>query len=162
MNANHPSSTNSRAGVAASLTRFGAYLRSERELRNIPLAEVAARTRIRESWLELLEQGAHDRLPATVFVRGFVRAYAQAIRIDGARADRLLTDALGTGDPAEAEPFSRTPVREVEGRRLAGIALAVIVLLFAAAWILAALVRDSSGTMNGITTAPASSEAMRA
>ena len=45
------------------------------------IEEVARETRIRVEILVSLEGGQSDDLPAEVFVRGFVRAYARAISI---------------------------------------------------------------------------------
>ena len=61
------------------MRQFGSALKGERELRQIPLAEVAAETRIPRRTLELLESGAWSELPAQVFVRGFVRSYARCV-----------------------------------------------------------------------------------
>lgn len=61
---------------------FGEYLRRQRELRQIPLAEVAAGTKIGIHTLEAIEADRWKSLPAEVFIRGFIRGYAQYIGLD--------------------------------------------------------------------------------
>lgn len=65
------------AGPAA-----GERLKQAREAAGLTLAEMAARTRLPMSVLEVLESGDWDRLGAPVFVRGQARAYARALCID--------------------------------------------------------------------------------
>ena len=61
---------------------FGEYLRRERELREISLEEVSARTKIKKSFLTALENDRLEQLPGEAFIRGFIRAYAQEIGLD--------------------------------------------------------------------------------
>ncbi|MGE3537484.1 MAG: helix-turn-helix domain-containing protein [Candidatus Tectimicrobiota bacterium] len=67
---------------------LGAYLRQERERRQISLQAIAAATKIQLKFLEALENDAYDQLPAVPFVVGFLRAYAQHIALD---PDTILT-----------------------------------------------------------------------
>lgn len=62
---------------------FGRYLKAARLEKEIDLENVAAETKIGMYYLLLIEKEDHDRLPADVFVKGFLRAYAQAIEADG-------------------------------------------------------------------------------
>ena len=62
---------------------FGRYLKAARLEKEIDLENVSAETKIGTSYLLLIEKEDHDRLPADVFVKGFLRAYAQAIEADG-------------------------------------------------------------------------------
>jgi hypothetical protein len=62
---------------------FGRYLKAARLEKEIDLENVAAETKIGTDYLLLIEKEDHDRLPADVFVKGFLRAYAQAIGADG-------------------------------------------------------------------------------
>ena len=61
---------------------LGNYLRQERERQQVSLPAMAAATKIQLKFLEALEHDAYDQLPATPFVVGFLRAYAQYIAID--------------------------------------------------------------------------------
>ena len=61
---------------------FGSYLRNERELRGIPLEEIADNTKIHMRFLEALENNHYDKLPGEVFVKGYIRSYAKTIGTD--------------------------------------------------------------------------------
>ncbi len=61
---------------------FGEYLRREREMRGIPLDEIAEATRIGRSVLQALENDDFKRLPPLVYVRGFLRTYASYLGLD--------------------------------------------------------------------------------
>jgi transcriptional regulator with XRE-family HTH domain len=75
--------------VEASFTRkkiesltLGEKLRKLRNETHIPLSEVSRATRIRVKYLELLESGEYAKLPADVYVRGFLRNYARFLGVD--------------------------------------------------------------------------------
>jgi hypothetical protein len=71
---------------------IGAYLRRQRELREITIGELADLTRIPLRSLERLESGAFDR-HVDGFVRGFVRTVALALGLDaGDTLSRLLEE----------------------------------------------------------------------
>ncbi len=61
---------------------FGEYLKRERELREITLREISDETKISYRYLEALEKDDDARLPAEVFIKGFIRSYAQYIGLD--------------------------------------------------------------------------------
>ncbi|MGH0036176.1 MAG: helix-turn-helix domain-containing protein [Myxococcota bacterium] len=61
----------------------GSRLRRARMHRGIEIDQVAAITKINPSYLRFIEDDAYDDLPAPVYVRGFVTAYARAIGLDG-------------------------------------------------------------------------------
>ncbi|MEN9228882.1 MAG: DUF4115 domain-containing protein [Gloeomargarita sp. GMQP_bins_120] len=66
---------------AARLREIGQYLRQVREEKNLTLADVAARTHIQTRMLRALEEGDVHQLPEPVYVRGFLRQYAQLLQI---------------------------------------------------------------------------------
>ncbi len=66
---------------------FGSYLKHERELRGVPLDEIAQSTKISIRFLRALEESRFEDLPGEVFIKGFIRAYGQAI---GSNVDELL------------------------------------------------------------------------
>lgn len=55
---------------------LGEKLKKIRSEYRISLSEVAKHTKIRIKYLEYLENGEYEKLPAEVYVRGFVRSYA--------------------------------------------------------------------------------------
>jgi hypothetical protein len=73
---------------------FGRYLQAVRLENKQSLEEVAEKTRVGLNNLVLIEQEDHDRLPAEVFVKGFIRAYADAVRADADEAVRRYESRL--------------------------------------------------------------------
>lgn len=73
---------------------FGYYLQSIRLEKNITLETVAEETRIAISNLILIEKEDIALLPDPVFVKGFLRSYAQAIAADPDEAVRLYEARL--------------------------------------------------------------------
>jgi cytoskeletal protein RodZ len=61
---------------------FGHYLQLNRKSKGKSLEEISAVTKIPESCLKQLEEQDLANLPAPVFVKGFVRAYAAAVGAD--------------------------------------------------------------------------------
>lgn len=70
-------------------TRIGEVLRETRRRREIDLAEVEAATRIRPRYLRAIEEEEWAALPGGFYTRGFIRAYASFLGLDG---DRLAED----------------------------------------------------------------------
>lgn len=61
---------------------FGTYLKKERELRKIPLAEVVDRTNIKQEYLVAMEADHFERLPGMTFAKGYLQAYTKYIGLD--------------------------------------------------------------------------------
>jgi cytoskeleton protein RodZ len=60
----------------------GAMLAAAREELNLSVYDVARYLKISPAQVEALEEGAYERLPGRVFVRGFLRNYAKFLGID--------------------------------------------------------------------------------
>jgi cytoskeleton protein RodZ len=69
-------------GRFADASTFGEYLRGHREQRRLSVADVAHRTKLPVSRLEALERGDVARLPAGIYGRALVTAYASTIGLD--------------------------------------------------------------------------------
>ena len=115
---------------------IGDYLKRERELRNITLEEVANATRINIGILRNIEEGQAERLPAEVFVRGFIRCYAQYIGLDP--NDVLLRYQPQTTSPEHQEETSPPPEKPEKKiwlffsrhRKLLKISISIIIVVF--------------------------------
>lgn len=59
------------------MSELGDRLRQARERQGLSLAQASVDTRILQASLAALEEGAYQRLPGDVVVRGFIRNYAQ-------------------------------------------------------------------------------------
>ena len=61
---------------------IGSELRAARKARGLTVEQVAALTRIRHSYLEAIERNDFDVLPAPIYTRGFLAAYAREVGLD--------------------------------------------------------------------------------
>lgn len=60
----------------------GYLLKRTREVREIELEEVSKKTKISVRFLQAIEEGRYHILPGDVFVKGFIRAYAQFLGLN--------------------------------------------------------------------------------
>ncbi len=140
---------------------LGAFLREERELRQIPLSEVARETKVPLASLELLEAGEWDELPAEIFVRGFVRSYARYLGIPADEVNGYYREAIAADKDAAArlmalndEPWAPEEGTEVGGERKFGLALVVIIVLIIATITLSLLWRKGAGASSHSSLTP--------
>ena len=69
---------------------IGEILKQERERHRLSLSDLAKRTRIREEYLFSLENNDFDKLPAAIFVKGYIRSYGQVFGFDHRPLQALL------------------------------------------------------------------------
>lgn len=86
---------------------FGARLRRERERRQVLIADIAARTKIKASLFEAIERDDASHWPSGIFRRSFMRAYAEAIGLDGDATVREFLERFP--DPASPSPVEPAP-----------------------------------------------------
>ena len=79
---------------------FGAWLRRQREARDISLREIADSSKISLRYLEAFEQDRFDILPARVFAQGFLREYAKYVGLD---PDEVVNHYLASQQEADTE-----------------------------------------------------------
>ena len=108
---------------------LGSTLKQERERRAMSVSELSRVTRIPVLSLEALESDRFDELPGEVFVRGFLKAYAQAV---GLLPADVLARYTSSRRIAYVTPLPvQTPLqaaREGQGKRF-GVAIAFVLLL---------------------------------
>src|ERR1700712_2919551 len=118
---------------------IGATLREARERRQLTYEQVEAEIKIRAKYLRALEEEEFDSLPSGTYVRGFLRAYASYLGLDG----RLFVDEYASrfGTRHDDELFRRRRERPMTQRResssavlVALIAVVSIGVLFFVAW----------------------------
>ncbi len=78
----------------------GAFLRSVREYKKVSIEEIIDLLKISKNYLAALEEDDFARLPANVFVRGFVIQYAKALKMDHEKAANSYMTFLRTKRPA--------------------------------------------------------------
>jgi len=112
------------------MASVGAHLRELRTRRGVSLEEIARTTRVAPRYLESLEADAYDELPAPVFIRGFIRAYCQAL---GESPDEALacydTREGHEPPPPRPAPLPRAAAGEPRSRGTIVVSLILLVVL---------------------------------
>ncbi len=106
----------------------GQSLKTARELMGKDIGEVATQLRIRQPFLQALEDGRHKDLPGGTYAIGFLRTYAEFLGLDGEEmVRRFRAEAAGELDSRLQLVFP-SPVSE---GRIPGGAVLFLGLLFA-------------------------------
>ena len=142
------------------LLEIGRRLKAARESQGLSLQDVATRTRIHALYLEKIEQGTSEGLPALTFVRGFMRNYMQTLMVD----DQALVEAIAElGVTPQATPPPQ-PLRAATTEKLLGmetertnwtkwlLIAALVILVF---WVAYLVIRVSTSSETVAPPAPA-------
>lgn len=114
---------------AATDESVGMELRAMRLQRGETIPQVSQVLRIRKDMVEAIEHGRHDLLPGHAYEIGFVRAYADYLRLDTADVVRRYKAELAALD--ESKHFTiQVPEEE---QRFSFVSIGIIVLCLAAA-----------------------------
>lgn len=114
---------------------LGEKLRALRRGQAVSLDMIEERTHIQRRYLEALEQGRYDELPAPLYSRNFIRAYARELNADEEYFLELYEEECGRCDLVDPMRMPRQRVRRMRllvWNRFVkfGGVLAVIFLLF--------------------------------
>ncbi len=60
----------------------GSFLKKIREYKNVSIPIISEKSRISKTYIKAIEDDNYDKLPASVFVRGFVDQYAKLLKLD--------------------------------------------------------------------------------
>lgn len=93
------------------MSELGARLRQAREAQGLSLAQVAADTRILQQSLIALEEGAFQRLPSDVVIRGFIRNYAGYLGLSADELIEIYRRERGVTDKIRIVPATTAPTR---------------------------------------------------
>jgi cytoskeletal protein RodZ len=152
-------------------TNFGTFLKTEREKRQLTLAELSQATKLSVSSLKVMETGNLDDLPPDVFVRGFIRCYAKTIGISSNEPlgllDQVLSERRRAAEPpvmpamVVSRPLPAPPTRvpaalpvEDESqspRHGIGLAVFVIIVLLIATITLSLFLRQQPQSGEGLS-----------
>lgn len=139
---------------------LGSSLRDARERKRLSFADLEAATKVRAKYLRALEDDDFATLPGPTYVKGFIRAYAEALGLDGQLYVDEYNSRFADGEDEVLIRPRRTPpprrIRWIE-RNAVVVALAGIVVVTGVvigAW---RYVPDRSATPTVETAAPATS-----
>lgn len=122
----------------------GAILMAERQAQGIELSEIAAKLKLSRQWLERIEADVFDGRDAFVYLRGYIRAYAQLL---GLKVEAVLTALDNAYKPLLEKEVERTVlapqpmVEQVQSHRntrrmirLGSMAVGLVILLSIVLW----------------------------
>ena len=122
---------------------LGQLLREAREQKGVSLEKVEEATRIRQKFLQALEEGNYGALPAEAYVTGFLRTYAVYLELDPEELIALYEGRENEGKAALPQPgffqpmdISMTAPSWLTPDLVIGALLIVVLLAFGswAAW----------------------------
>ena len=85
----------------------GYTLRQERERQNLTIEDIEEGTSIRALYIEAIENGEYDKMPGTVYTKGFIKNYAKFLGLD---PDATVKEFMG--DIAELSAEKEPPATE--------------------------------------------------
>ncbi|PLX95100.1 MAG: hypothetical protein C0621_04540 [Desulfuromonas sp.] len=105
---------------------LGERLQKRRQERGLSLQEIAQRTRIRQAYLEAIEQGRYEALPGATYLTGFVRIFATELKLDVEELLALLPQK--NSEPVDSPLFQKAePLQTAPRRRRGGAGTPVLI-----------------------------------
>lgn len=85
------------------MSGIGLHFRQAREAMGLSLQEVQQQTKIHAEYLRALEEDRFDQLPSPIYVRAFIRTYANSLGLDAQKLLGLYDQTVrgGVTDPTE-------------------------------------------------------------
>jgi len=112
---------------------LGEQLKNLRSEGRITLSEISRETKIPVKYLEMIEEGRYDSLPPDVYVRGFLKRYADFFGIAPSKIiglyDREKTIRMNLNGGRKEEVKKKKPVRYVVSAKMTFAALIFLVVL---------------------------------
>src|SRR5215467_361393 len=117
------------------MSDFGSTFKNARLSKGLTLDQIAAETRIGTRFLAAIKDEQFDRLPGGIFSRGFVRSYAECLRLDADRAVADFDRKTSYQSPAVVEsvgvgaPTAEKTKPEKTGKTLYPVVIAALIVL---------------------------------
>lgn len=116
---------------------LGAMLKQAREQRGLSVVDLALCLRLEPRIIEYLENNRFDKLPASAFIRGYVRSIAKELDIDSAPLIAVYNLRIRDEPPSIIDFESRPPVQITSDSniiRYTTIALCIVMVMMIALW----------------------------
>lgn len=117
------------------MTNFGASFKKARESKGISLDQVARQTRISSRFLAAIEDEDFQVLPGGIFNKGFVRAFAEHVGLNGDQAVAEYERLATVREPDETPQAVAGPPRTFRRERLYPVALGILAIAIAAFYV---------------------------
>jgi transcriptional regulator with XRE-family HTH domain len=135
----------------------GQLLSRKREALGLSIQQVADELHITMHYVRALEADAHEKLPGVVFIRGYIRAYANYLKLDPTVLVNVFNEYINQRENSEQEA-SYTRSRRRRDRNLPWIAVSGVafVLIAVALWYFG----TGAATQTGSAATPAPAGAL--
>jgi len=77
------------------MSELGSYIKQEREKKNMSLEELHEETKIRQVYLEAIENGEFSTLPGEVYLKGFLRTIARELSLEYGQLIEFYSQDIG-------------------------------------------------------------------
>tara|TARA_B100000686_G_C16737643_1_gene944605 strand:+ start:679 stop:1515 length:837 start_codon:yes stop_codon:yes gene_type:complete len=119
------------------IENFGSYLKHERELRGVALEAISGTTRIHIRFLRALEDNKFEELPGEVFIKGYIKSYANTIGSDPEETLNVYEEFVGNKVPKKNPDLAvQSNISAIKFLGYALIALLLLTLVFSAKFLL--------------------------
>lgn len=97
------------------IAQIAQTLKERRAARSLTLEKVTQNIKIRKQYLQAMENGAWNELPGEVYVRGFVKRYAQYLGLDG---EKLMAPYLKVSNSHPPETVGASSTHNSDSGRI--------------------------------------------
>ncbi len=112
----------------------GQILRTEREKKNLTIKDAEKGTSIRFLYLNAIEEGNYSVLPGEVYLKGFIKNYADFLGLDGQKMVNIYRQEketeIDTQEPIQTEVITTPKPSNYQFPQKSKVALAVVVCSF--------------------------------
>ncbi len=115
---------------------FGQYLKKARKDKQISLEAVANAIKIQAKLVEHIENEEHDKLPTAVFVKGFLRAYADFVGVDKDKTMQFYNASLDEYRKSAGIESDRLGKREATWQQLSILICAMIMVIILSVFVI--------------------------
>lgn len=153
-----PSPTSFDQEQIQKLTEIGTHLRNLRAKKGLSLEEIATKTMVQQRFLDAIEKGQIEQLPEPLYIRGFIRRFAEALGIEGTPLSESFPLGSAQVGSSNAKYLSggNTPLRSWH---LYAIYLAAVVGAVALLYALFKPAESPSGTVGSNRPSPTAAPA---
>jgi cytoskeletal protein RodZ len=127
------------------LTEIGSRLSKLRRQKSMSVEEIATKTMVQPRFITAIEQGQLAELPEPLYIRGFIRRYAEALGMDGV----AISEDFPLGFSKPSAPSSKILAQGSAALRPWHLYILYIALIVGAGLALSAIINQQSKQFSG-------------